>query len=890
MKKGALLTAVIMTLNITSAALAGFGDMNGHWASGFVEILTQSGIINGDNNGNYRPDEYIKADEFIKMTVCALGYKPAASGNYWAQPYIDYAYEKEYLWEGEFDTYSGFITRGQAARLLVRAADLEDSAVPGEAEVIRAIDDYYDTVNAYKPYVLRAFANNLIKGYEDNTFRYTNFLSRGEAAVLITRLLKIKPLEGQDKPQIDTDNFYYVALNGNDSGDGSIDAPFATIAKARDTVRNIIKAGAYPAEGITVYLRGGDYVLSETLEFTDADSSTPEAPVVYASYPGEIARITGSIEIKYSDFKPADEEITSKLLSADAKKKVLQLDLNKAGAGDLGQLSRRGFLISANVAPQAELYIDGRRMQLSRWPNASWVGTTEIVRSGARSQNGVLEGAVYKIDYDRPQKWKTNINEIYTSGVLGPNYFYGYFPIEKIEAGQITLKEGSVTQYYSKHFIKYENILEETDEAGEYYIDRTTGMLYLYPPENFGSDTDIRLSELDSHIIRLENTKNIVFENLVIADGRAGGIRAAGAENLAVKNCEVSGTGTDGIYISGTNNSVKNCYIHDIGSVGISMSGGDYANLISSGNVIENNHIEKAAQLERSYCGGITLGYRSVGIHVANNKIHDMPHAAVIVYGPEHVIEYNEIYDAVKEFHDMDAVYLNVNQYPWERGVQFRYNYVHDLGKQVFTEKQMNVAGIRTDNQGNGLNVIGNVFYNIGTETANQIRCVCAEGIENVIQNNIFIDVSETYDGPDTFKPDAAWDLTDSSVAPIYEQWKIFSPKYSEKYPEVAEFFNHHYSAYAGGNKFLNNLIVNISMPLSMTNGGPNSQGFRASEQLVEASGNFITKTDPGFVSYGEGDFNLQGTSEVFTKIPGFEKLDFSKMGNVPGSVIGTHK
>ena len=30
-----------------------------------------------------------------------------------------------------------------------------------------------------------------------------------------------------------------------------------------------------------------------------------------------------------------------------------------------------------------------------------------------------------------------------------------------------------------------------------------------------------------------------------------------------------------------------------------------------------------------------------------------MPHSAVIIYGPNHTIEYNNIYDAVKEFHDM---------------------------------------------------------------------------------------------------------------------------------------------------------------------------------------------------------------------------------------------
>lgn len=888
LKKTALFTAIVLGFNVLSTAFALPSDVEEHWSRQFVSELYDRGIISGDNNGNFNPDSYVAADEFIKMTVCALGFKAAGSGGYWAVPYIDDAVERELIWEGEFSSYNGYITRGEAARILVRAADLEDSAVAGEDSVIRRIADYYDTVNEYKPYVLRAYANNLIKGYEDDTFRYKSPLTRGEAAVLITRLLKIKPLEGTDVPNIDTDNFYYVAPNGSDTNDGSINAPFATVQKARDTVRNIIAAGAYPEEGITVVLRGGDYYLGETLSFNGQDSGTNEAPVKYTSYDGEIARLTGGVKLSYSDFRPVSEEISAKLIDSTAKKNVLQLDLKKAGITELGQLSRRGFLISAQVTPQAELYIDGSRMQLSRWPNNEWAGTTEIVRSGARSQQGVLEGAIYKIDYTRPDRWKTNIEEIYTSGVLGPNYFYGYFPIEKIEKGQITLKEGSVTQYYSKHFIRYENILEETDAPGEYYIDRTTGMLYLYPPEGFSENTDIRISQLGEHLIRMESTKNIVFENIKIDSGRAGGIRAVGADNVVIKNCEISGIGTDGIYISGTNNTVKNSYIHDIGSIGINMNGGDYNNLISSGNVIENNHIEKAAQLERSYCSGITLGYRSVGIQVRNNKIHDMPHAALIIYGPEHVIEYNEIYDAVKEFHDMDAIYLNVYQYPWERGVTIKNNYIHDLGKQTFTERQMNVAGIRTDNQGNGLNVIGNVFYNIGYDNANQIRSVCAEGIDNVVKNNIFIDTSETYDGPDTYKSDAVWDLTKDSVAAICEQWKIFSPKYSEKYPEVAAFFEHHPAAYAGGNSFLNNLIVNIAIPLSMLNGGPNSQGFRGSLELVHAEENYITKTDPGFVDYAAGNFNLKDDSEVYTKIPGFEKVDFSEMGNIAGEVIGT--
>lgn len=78
--------------------------------------------------------------------------------------------------------------------------------------------------------------------------------------------------------------------------------------------------------------------------------------------------------------------MASKLLDKTVSDKVLELDLGKMGIEDLGQLSRRGYGISADVIPQAELYIDSDRMQLARWPNSDWVGTTDIVRSGARSK------------------------------------------------------------------------------------------------------------------------------------------------------------------------------------------------------------------------------------------------------------------------------------------------------------------------------------------------------------------------------------------------------------------------------------------------------------------------------------------------------------------------
>ncbi|HNZ99857.1 hypothetical protein [Ruminococcus sp.] len=64
---------------------------------------------------------------------------------------------------------------------------------------------------------------------------------------------------------------YYVSPEGSDSGDGSLDSPFATLERARDEVR---KVNGSMTGDIVVYLRGGDYRITEPVEFDTRDSGT----------------------------------------------------------------------------------------------------------------------------------------------------------------------------------------------------------------------------------------------------------------------------------------------------------------------------------------------------------------------------------------------------------------------------------------------------------------------------------------------------------------------------------------------------------------------------------------------------------------------------------------
>lgn len=59
-----------------------FADVAGeHWASGYIALASQQGIVNGKGNGIFDPDADVKYEEAVKMIVAALGYTPMADTN-----------------------------------------------------------------------------------------------------------------------------------------------------------------------------------------------------------------------------------------------------------------------------------------------------------------------------------------------------------------------------------------------------------------------------------------------------------------------------------------------------------------------------------------------------------------------------------------------------------------------------------------------------------------------------------------------------------------------------------------------------------------------------------------------------------------------------------------
>ena len=651
-----------------------------------------------------------------------------------------------------------------------------------------------------------------------------------------------------------------MSPQGSDSNDGSISSPVATIEQARDIIRKMRVSGKCENRPVSIILREGEY-RTDGLELGLVDSGTENFPLTIKNYDGEKVRITGGVDIAADKLSKASAAVTSKIIDENAREHIMAVNLYENGVTDLGEISRRGHLISENALAQAEVSVGGSDMKLAGWPNDGFVGMDSVVSYGYRKNptdgddgKNILAGCSFTYSgYNRPTLWE-NPDKAWISGSLGPNFAYDYYPVESVSGNTVILKEGAVVDYYSKHYFRFENVLEELDTPGEYYIDRENGMLYIYMPEGSDADSEITVSAAKKDLISITNAKNIRIEGIEINSGRAGGITVSGASSqIVIDGCKIHSFGANGVTLGkSTFSTVKNSEIYDIGKSAVSVSGGNYSKLNLSGNRIVNNDIYRFSQLERSYTSGVYIGYQSVGVQVLNNHIHDAPHAGIIFYGVNNRIAYNEIDNVVKEFHDMDAIYVNNYDMPWERGNVIEHNSIHDLGKETFVanEKQMNVAAIRTDNNGHGLTIRYNLFYNIGRNSTNAVSAIHAQGSENKIYKNIFVDCSESYMGP--LIKEASEERPQKTTSAIYAKYsnyetiqnrfQTYISVYQKAFPELADFWNENYYNNET-NSFNNNLIVNIKIPLSKINDNAeiavqntDSQGYRATRGTVSAS------------------------------------------------------
>ena len=633
-----LLAAAVTLQSTTFAAITRepeFSDLSEHWSKSIMMRLNGYGVICGYDDGTIRPDSYVNVTEFLTMMVKSLGFETEPGDGYWATPYIQKAVELGLIEPDEYSDYDATLTRSQAAKIIANA--LSDTAVADENAVKAKIYDYAEIAEEYKPYVLIAYDKKIVNGNHDNCFEPNRNITRAEASVMAVRLIDknggIKEPSNGNGPnnnggEVTSSAKLYVAPNGSDNNDGSENSPFATVQKAKETIRNMNAANSLPEGGVTVYLRGGTYYIDEGMTFTKEDSGKEGSMITYTSYPGEAVTISGQVPLEKGWFTAADDTAKNVMIDKNAASKVLMVDLKEHGITDYGELSTRGYhYFNKGRYAQAELIVNDENQTLARYPNSGSISVP--------TDNVDTDNFGFRYTDERVSKWK-DAKDAYIVGTISINYENNTYPIDKIDTSKklLTIKEGRINTYYTNGWFYGENLLEELDTEGEYYIDRDTGKLYYYAPSDFTSGNyEIGLSMLKTPIFNFNGAEYVNVSNITMKGGRGYAVlgASAGYSIPSFKDWMIS-RGADLKGANFTKGSGSSVYIADIDKYTDSQvfPGHVWDGFVDDGNGV--NHIDvKNCNIFNFGSGGIIIN--GTDVHFDNNHIKNIGGTALYLRG-----------------------------------------------------------------------------------------------------------------------------------------------------------------------------------------------------------------------------------------------------------------
>lgn len=467
----------------------------------------------------------------------------------------------------------------------------------------------------------------------------------------------------------------HVDPGGEDANSGSKSAPLKTFAGAQHAVRAL---RAKAAEPVTVLFHAGTYYLPESILLTSQDSGTKAAPIVYAAAPGEAVAISGGVRLKLG-WKPYRNGIMQAAVPAD-----LATD---------------------------QLFINGQRQTLARYPNFN---------PDERIFNGYARDA---FDPVRAKRWsdpRGGFIHAMHSAMWGD---YHYLITGKDADGHVRYEGGWQNNRQMGMHPEYrfvENIFEELDAPGEWFLDTKTHTLYFMPPKGLDLGKAVveavRLRQLvefrgsKTEPVKFVTLRGFAFrhaartfmdtkEPLLRSDWtiyRGGAILFKGSEDCALEDCLLDQLGGNAVFVSDYNRrtAIRGCQIARAGANGIAFVGDpkavrnplfeygqrqNYAAIDKTPGPKTNNYpadclvddclIYLTGRVEKQ-TAGVEISMAR-GITVRHCSIYDVPRAGINIgdgcWGGD-LVEFCDVFDTVLETGDHGSFNSWGRDRYWELG------------------------------------------------------------------------------------------------------------------------------------------------------------------------------------------------------------------------------
>jgi len=458
---------------------------------------------------------------------------------------------------------------------------------------------------------------------------------------------------------------FYVATTGSDSNPGSESSPFLTFERARDAVRARKLAGK---EGVTVNVADGMYFLKETFALEALDSGSEKHPIIYKSVNEGKAVISGATVLDGLSWKPYLDGVMMANVGRDVVDKCAFDALSTAG----------------------------RKLHIARYPNftgrGNFDGVTHLdeINERAKGYKNPATGAIHALHSSR---WGSV-----------------HYRITGFDGEQLVM-EGGWQQNRHRELrssdVMIENVREELDAPGEWFLDRDANVLYVYPPDGIDLATetlyatnlkvlvDCRGSEeapvkhVSMQGFEFRHARRVVLEDEDRWEGlnrgdwsinRSAAVMLTRTEHCSIRDCFFNQLGGNGVFFNNYNrySEVSGSRFHKLGESAVCFVGNPActrSNPIGYKNSIAYSQQDTTPGPNGNdyprYCKMTDCLVFNIGrvnkqtagafvsmaenITISHNTVYHVPRSGITIndgcWGG-HLLEYNDVFDTVIETGD----------------------------------------------------------------------------------------------------------------------------------------------------------------------------------------------------------------------------------------------
>ncbi len=493
-----------------------------------------------------------------------------------------------------------------------------------------------------------------------------------------------------------------VSPSGSDQDPGTSARPVRTLGRALEI--------AVVGKDKRIVLRSGRYALARGLRLDRGYSG-----IAIRAKPGVV--LTGGFRIAPSSIDTLDADLAARLPKL-ARTHAKQIRLGQYGLAARDFQRPRGFAVAGD-AP-CELIVGNQAQRLAQWPNDGMIPIARVIEGGDVPREEVVKGKKpqFTIGTDRPATW--GAGDVWAYGYWKWDWADESIPVERIEGTTVSLMGPHHYGLAPGQPIRFENVLEELDQPGEY---ATAGDRLVFWPT---SETEpLELTRLSEPLISLVGAEGITLDGLTFENSRGRAVDVAGGLRVTIERCTFRNLGLNAVSGQGGKDlTLRGCTVEDTGEGGFFLDGGDRTTLAGSGFVVVDCSFRRFMRRARTYRPAVKLN--GVGITIRRCEFREAPHSAIIFSGNDHLIERCRFVDLLSDTGDGGAVYGGRD---WTaRGTVIREN----LFARIRGMRKWENA-VYLDDQLSGITVERNVF----------IEChwamLIGGGRENIVRDNLLL-------------------------------------------------------------------------------------------------------------------------------------------------------